>query len=186
MLLKPKEYYLCDEKDYLKKYGIIAQDVKETMPHFVYSDEDYIANIFSSAIYNDNNDIYKLISENEIFNNNIEIGDELKILLDNSYNQEIIIEDLSYHNRYKKRFAIVKRIIDTKTIEITKPLELTEIEKTRIFIYGKKVKDFLKLDYSSLYCLNIKCNQELYKIYLEQQQKLKYLNQRLLNLENYS
>ena len=186
MLLKPKEYYLCDEKDYLKKYGIIAQDVKETMPQFVYTDEDYIANIFSSAIYNDDNGIYKLISKKEIFNNNIEIGDELKILLDNSYNQEIIIEDLPYHNRYKKRFAIVKRIIDTKTIEITKPLELTEIEKTRIFIYGKKVKDFLKLDYSSLYCLNIKCNQELYKIYLEQQQKLKYLNQRLLNLENYS
>ena len=184
MLLKPKEYYLCDEKDYLKKYGIIAQDVKETMPHFVYSDEDYIANIFSSAIYNDNNDIYKLISENEIFNNNIEIGDELKILLDNSYNQEIIIEDLPYHNRYKKRFAIVKRIIDTKTIEITKPLELTEIEKTRIFIYGKKVKDFLKLDYSSLYCLNINSTQELYKKIEVQKNLITNLEERLLILEN--
>jgi len=26
MSLKPKEYYLCDENDYLKKYGIIVQD----------------------------------------------------------------------------------------------------------------------------------------------------------------
>ena len=27
MELKPKEYYLCDDKDYNKKFGVIAQDV---------------------------------------------------------------------------------------------------------------------------------------------------------------
>ena len=93
---------------------------------------------------------------------------------------------MPYHNRYKRRFAVVKEIIDEKTIEITQKLELDENEKTNLFIYGKKVNDFLKLDYSSLYTLNIKCNQELYKTYLEQQEKLISLNQRLLNLENFN
>ena len=185
MLLKPKEYYLCDEKDYLKKYGIIAQDVKEVLPEFVYTDEDYIADIFSSAIYFEENDIYKLVSDKDIYNN-IKINDEIKILLDNNFqdNQEIIIEDLPYHNRYKKRFAIVKNIIDLKTIEITLPLELTENEKTKIFIYGKKVKDFLKLDYSSLYCLNINSTQELYKKIEVQKNLITNLEERLLILEN--
>ena len=27
MLIKPKEYYLCEDKDYNKKYGIVAQDI---------------------------------------------------------------------------------------------------------------------------------------------------------------
>jgi len=53
MALKPKEYYLCDDKDYLKKYGIIAQDVanNQDLSHLVYSDVDYIANIYSRGIY---------------------------------------------------------------------------------------------------------------------------------------
>jgi len=185
LLLNPKEYYLCDEKDYLKKYGIIAQDVKSVLPDFVYTDEDYIADIFSAATYTDTDNNYLLTCENDIISN-LEINDEIKILLDNNYNynQEIIIEDLPYHNRYKKRFAIIKNIINNKIIEIKEPLELTDLEKTKIFIYGKKVKDFLKLDYSSLYTLNIKSTQELYKKIEEQQNIINSLEERLLILEN--
>jgi hypothetical protein len=190
MLIKPKEYYLCDEKDYLKKYGIIAQDVKEVLPEFVYTDTDYIANIYSYCNYLELNNSYFLNISNNNFtfnSSNIQVGDELKLLLNNNdNNKEIVIEDLPYHNRYKRRFAVVREIIDEKTIEITQKLELEENEKTNLFIYGKKVDNFLKLDYSSLYTLNIKCNQELYKTYLEQQEKLISLNQRLINLENFN
>jgi hypothetical protein len=200
MLIKPKEYYLCDEKDYLKKYGIIAQDVKEVLPEFVYTDTDYIANIYSycnySEVINSNTISYQLNINDEIntsnyFNSsNIQIGDELKLLLnnssDNNYNyiQEIIIEDLPYHNRYKKRFAVIKEIIDEKTIEITQKLELEESEKSNLFIYGKKVNNFLKLDYSSLYTLNINSTQELYKKINEQKLLIDNLEERLLILEN--
>jgi len=186
-LLQPKEYMLCDEKDYLKKYGIIAQDVKEVLPEFVYTDEDYIANIYSKCIYIkeliNNNYVYKLITEINI-SELININDELKILLDNlNNNKEIIIEDLPYHNRYKKRYVKVKSIINNYTIEITEELELLEIEKNNIFIYGKKVKDFLKLDYSSLYTLNISSTQELYKLLKEQELIIDYLEDKLNNLE---
>jgi len=186
MLLKPKEYFLCDDKDYFKKYGIIAQDVSNIIPELVYKDSDYIANIYSYCNYFILGNSYFLkINDNNNFNNII-IGDELKILLNNNneFNyKEIIIEDIPYHNRYKKRYVIIKDIIDEKTIEITQSIELDDNEKYNLFIYGKKVNDFLKLDYSSLYTLNIKCNQELYKIYLNQQEKLNNLNKRIMNLE---
>jgi hypothetical protein len=186
MLLEPKEYMLCDDKNYLKKYGIIAQDVKQTLPEFVYTDEDYIANIYTNAIYieeliNDNY-IYKLQTTIDI-SSLININDELKLLLDNNNdrNMEIIIEDLPYHNRYKKRYVIIKSIIDNYTIEITEKIECSEIEKLNIFIYGKKVNDFLKLDYSSLYSLSIASTQKLYNIYLQQRAKIIELNQYLEN-----
>jgi len=184
MLLQPKEYYICDEKDYIKKYGIIAQNTKEYFPDFIYKDEDYIANIYDIANYYEINNNNLLVFTKE--HHDITIGDELKLLFNNNiYNQEIIIENIPYHNRYKKRYIIVDNIIDSKTIKIKNRLEyLTEEEKINIFVYGKKVNDFLKLDYSSLYCLNIKCNQELYKKYIEQQNKLLNLKERILKLES--
>ena len=51
MLLKPKEYYLCDDKDYNKKFGIIAQDVEIDFPELIFTDKEYIANIYSYATY---------------------------------------------------------------------------------------------------------------------------------------
>jgi len=191
MYLKPKEYYLCDEKDYLKKYGIIAQDVYSNLElnHLVYKDEDYIANIYTKAIYLETIDEDKtkiLLITNEIISDKIKVNDELKILLDNMNidNKEIIIEETPYHNRYKKRYAKVKAIINDYTIEIYDKIELSEIEKENIFIYGKKVDDFNKLDYSSLYSLNIACSQELYKLVQQQKLKIEELEQRIINLEN--
>jgi Chaperone of endosialidase len=182
MTLKPKEYYLCDDKDYLKKYGIIAQDVKQVIPELVYTDTDYIANIYSKCNYSyeiENNRNLLLLPLSSSLTSNININDELKLLLDNNdgNNQEIIIEDLPYHNRYKKRYVKVKEIIDERTIEIYEKLELTEIEKENLFIYGKKTNDFLKLDYSSIYTLNVASTQELFKIIEEQ-------NKKISNLEN--
>jgi len=185
MIIKPKEYFLCDDKDYLKKYGIIAQDVKETIPEFVYSDTEYIANIYMKGYYKNENNVITIITEKDIDDNQIKINDEIKILLDNNdkNNQEFIIEDLPYNNRYKKRFIKVKNIIDKRTIEIYEPLELTNIEKDNLFIYGKKTNDFLKLDYNSIYSLNIAGTQELYKLLLEMENIFIIQNKQIEELE---
>ena len=185
MLLKPKEYYLCDEKDYLKKYGIIAQEVNENIDlnHLVYNDEDYIANIYLYASYVKEDNIYKLITNSTIINK-INVDDELKLLLNNTDNIEIIIEDSPYHNRYKKRYVKVKSIINETTFEIYEDIELNINEINNIFIYGKKVQDFKKLDYSSLYSLNIKATQELYKLIQHQQSIIENLQLRIIELEN--
>ena len=185
MLLKPKEYYLCDEKDYLKKYGIIAQDVNNNpdLSHLVFNDEDYIANIYLYASYINEDGIYKLVANSSIINK-INVDDELKLLLNNTNNIEIIIEDSPYHNRYKKRYVKVKSIINETSFEIYEDIELTFNERTNIFIYGKKVDDFKKLDYSSLYSLNIKATQELYKLIQHQQTIIENLKTRIIELEN--
>jgi len=185
MLLKPKEYYLCDEKDYLKKYGIIAQDINnnQDLNHLVYNDEDYIANIYLYASYINEDGLYILVANSSIINK-INIDDELKLLLNNTNNIEIIIEDSPYNNRYKKRYVKVKSIINDTSFEIYENIELTLNERTNIFIYGKKVNDFKKLDYSSLYSLNIKATQELYKLIQHQQTIIENLKIRIIQLEN--
>jgi len=165
--LKPKQYYLCSDKDYEKKYGIIAQDVEKDLQEFVFTDTEYIANIYSYAKYDN-----KIITFNKDISKLINIDDELKIVLDNNdkNNLEIVIDDTPYNNRYKKRYVKVLNVIDEYSIEID-----IEIPETDIFVYGKKVNDFKKLDYDSLYCLNIKATQELHKIIIQQQEQINYL-----------
>jgi hypothetical protein len=164
MLLQPKEYMLCDDKNYLKKYGIIAQDVKQTLPEFVYTDEDYIANIYTNAIYSDDNNIYKLQITKDI-SNLISIHDELKILLDNNDNSniEIIIEDLPYHNRYKKRFVIVKSIIDNLKKAYSEAAEGSE-EKAdalkKLTAAENKLSDAVKKNEKETELLGLKVEEE--------------------------
>ena len=176
--LQPKEYYLCDDKDYLKKYGLIAQNISNNpnLNHLVYNDTDFIANIYSNGTYNN----YIIISDISIINK-ININDEIKLIIseNNINNTEIIIDDLLYYNRYKKRYCKVKKIIDNYSFEIFEHLNLPT---SNLFIYGKKVNDFNKLDYSSLYSLNIAGNQEIYKLIQSNNQKLSNLELRLNKL----
>ena len=51
MSLKPKQYNLCDDKDYLLKYGLIAQEVEKVFPGFVINDKEYIPNIYCNGVY---------------------------------------------------------------------------------------------------------------------------------------
>ncbi len=51
MLLKPKQYMLCDDKDYNKKFCIIAQDVEKDYPELILTATEYIANIYDHATY---------------------------------------------------------------------------------------------------------------------------------------
>ena len=169
MLLKPKQYYLCDNKDYTKKFGVIAQDVEIDFPELIYTDTEYIANIYSYATYDN-----FIITFDKDITNLINIDDELKIVLDNNdkNNLEIVLDDTPYNNRNKKRYCKVIEIIDNYSFKID-----IELKETNVFIFGKKVNDFKKLDYQSLYCLNIAATQELYNI-------IQQLQNRILILES--
>ena len=176
MELKPKEYYLCDDKDYNKKFGIIAQDVEKVFPELIHTENNYIANIYSYATY----DNYIITLDKDI-SNLINIDDELKIILDNSDKNslEIVIDDTPYYNRYKRRFVKVVEIINNHSFKID-----IELKEVHIFIYGKKVEDFKRLDYESLYCLNIAGTQELYKLIQQQNIIIQDLQNRISILEN--
>ena len=98
MLLKPKQYNLCDDKHYLLKYGLIPQEVEKVLPGFVVDDEEYIANIYCNGIY-----INKIIASSKNINGLLNINDELKLVLDNkTEDKEFIIEETTYHKRYKR------------------------------------------------------------------------------------
>ncbi len=105
MTLKPKEYYLCDEKNYNIKIGIIAQDIEKLLPELVHTNTDTnnadcIANIYCEALSIPND----IITLDKDITDLVNIDDELKILLD--YNDksklEIIIDDTPYNNKDKK------------------------------------------------------------------------------------
>ena len=174
MELKPKEYFLCDEKDYNKKFGIIAQDVEKVFPELIHTEKDYVANIYSYAKYENG-----IITLDKDITELINIDDELKIILDNNDkdNLEIVIDDTPYNNRYKRRFVKVVEIIDNHSFKIDIDLAINDI-----FIYGKKVDDFKRLDYESLYCLNIAGTQELYKIIQSQEERIRILEEKLNQL----
>ena len=167
MKLKPKEYYLCDDRDYNKKYGVIAQDVEIDFPELIFTDTEYIANIYSYATYDN-----FIITFDKDITDLIQLDDELKIVLDNNdkNNLEIVLDDTPYNNRYKKRYCKVIEIVDNYSFKID-----IELKEENVFVFGKKVNDFKKLDYQSLYCLNISATQELYKIIKELQARIEVL-----------
>jgi hypothetical protein len=76
---------------------------------------------------------------------------------------------------FKRLLAAEKviEIINNYSFRIDK--ELKENENEKLFIYGKKVNDFKRLDYESLYCLNIAATQELYKIINDLQKRIEIL-----------
>jgi hypothetical protein len=133
----------------------------------VYTDTEYIANIYSYATY----DNFTITFDKDI-TDLINIDDELKILLDNNdkNNLEIVLDDTPYNNRYKRKYCKVVEIIDNYSFRID-----IELKETNVFVFGKKVNDFKKLDYQSLYCLNIAATQELYNIIKQLENRISIL-----------
>ena len=55
-----------------------------------------------------------------------------------------------------------------------------DIPAIEVFVYGQKVHGLKKLDYQSLYCLNISATYELYKVIQKQQVHIIHNCQRFL------
>ena len=108
------------------------------------------------------------------------IGPDELIYNNDGEHKEFAIDDTPYKNRYKYRYVKVILIIDDYSFEIENELNLNE----DFLIYGKKVNDFKKLDYESLYNLNIAATQQLYKLIQNLQETNNELMNRITELEN--
>ena len=172
--LKPKEFILLDDKDEIFKFGLISQQVKEVFPQLVSNDNNYIANIFIMGTYDN-----KIITISKNISNIIKVGDKIKIILDNNENKEFLLDKDDYYNRNKKRFAIIKKIINEYSFEVEDEIQLNN--NNEVFIYGTYTTDFNKLDYKSIFSLNVAATQELYKEHLQ----LKEEHDELKNKFNY-
>jgi hypothetical protein len=170
--LKPKTFDVIDDKDIRYQYGFIAQDIEEIpeLKKLVFTEPNYIANVNAYATLK--NDI---ITANDDLTDKIAVGDELKFVSDNKdkENQEFVLDDTPYHNRYKRRYAKVTEIISPTEFKVD--CEINKFCNDQFLIYGKKVEDAKSLDYNSFIALNTKAIQELYKIIQEQQEQINLL-----------
>ena len=156
LLIQPKTYKYID---YIQKgdktvYGFIAQQIKEVIPEAVSIQEEIIPNIYSIGI-NNNNTITFNNSNNVILNNN----DEIDIF--NSYGKK---------NTYK-----ILNVVNENTFTVDK-----EIETNDVFIYGKKINDFHTISKEYIFTLNVCATQELYKLITKLQERVEYLENKLI------
>jgi hypothetical protein len=142
----------------------------------VFTEPDYIANVNTYAKrVNDGEGC--IITANDDLTGKIEIGDELKLVSDNSNkdNQEFILDATPYHNRYKRRYAKVTEIISPTQFKVDCDINSLCCNDDEFLIYGKKVDDAKSLDYNSFIALNTRAIQELYKIIQQQQEQINLL-----------
>lgn len=140
--LKVTHYQYIDtiSKSNLPKYGFIAQEVEKVLPEAVTKiGTEYIPDMFCLAT--------KIILD--------ESKHELQITLPtaHSYQKGDIIKIITG----KEHFKTVSQIIDSQTIAVENWLEKTD----KVFIFGKKVKDFRTVDYDRIFTLGISAIQEL-------------------------
>ena len=178
--LQPKSFNLLDDKDANFKYGFIAQEVEQipSLSNLVFTTTDYIANINSLATHSNINGNITLITSSNSIRDLIDVNDEIKLVFDNASNQEFVIDDTPYKNRYKRRYANVVEIVDDNSFIIDNPINIDITDP--FLLYGKKVDDFKQVDYQSLFSLSISSIQELYKIIQSQQKQIDYLTSNLV------
>ena len=178
MKLKPKKFNILNDKDKRYQYGFISQDIEPEIPDIIYNENHYIANIYDYGNIND-----KIITMKKNINGLIDVGDELKIILDNDDdNKEYLLNATYEYNLYKKRFVKVINIIDDYTFEVDNTINITEnkpdvdaIKADEIFVYGKFVDDFRTLKHNSIISINVKATQELYDIIQELRSRIEIL-----------
>jgi hypothetical protein len=119
--------------------GFIAQEVKETYPEAVKMNEDFIPNVFALANKAQLADGKMTISMEK--NHEFAVGDEVKLMLEKG----------------EKTFKVA-----AVPAENTFAIDWNEMAvPDKIFVYGKKVKDFHAVDYDRIFTLNVSATQEL-------------------------
>ena len=155
--------------------GFIAQQVKNVFPISVHTNDDIIPNEMRyindyswNTIYSD---MYNNVSETIIYDENNKPLNRLKYKLtihdldDNSGNtlhRFYVSQDLSGKKHDK----------EIKSLEDDPKSFIFDQSWNNVFLYGKEVKDFLKLDKNKLFTLNFSATKEIDRIQQLEQTKL--------------
>lgn len=146
-------------KDFVKNGNsihkkLIAQNIKEVLPSAVTESIDFIPNIYSltkSLKINDGFVRIELLDVSDLSN-----GDLLKI---SDEKENICISEIFD--------------IDYKNNTLSLKIDDSLIVKDKLFVYGKRINDFLLVDYESVFSLNLSATQKLIKLVDELSDKIK-------------
>jgi len=156
MGLKPKKYKMIDDRlhgnDY--RYGFIAEELEEVLPHAVQSHEQLIPNIYDDATII-NNDTIEITKD-------LEIGVEYTIYNSNEYDK--------VETEYKMN---ILEILGNNLYRVD--LDMSTMYGGSIFIYGKIDNDVKQLKKDNLFPILTSSVQELHSMIQNQQTQINQL-----------
>jgi hypothetical protein len=126
------------EKGTAFRKGFIAQEVKETFPEAVTTAPDFIPDVYALSTHTRFAAGQMTISLEK--NHGFAVGDEVKLIMPEGEKKVIVAATPS-----ENAFAVA----------------WDEAAAEKIFVYGKKVKDFHTVDYDRIFTLNVSATQEL-------------------------
>ena len=161
LALKPKKYKYKDThtRGDNMAYGFIAQEVEEVVPDLVKTTPDAIPNLY-----------YEVICDEDI----ITIPDDKDYI--GIVGTKLSIND--YHGAGNE--VTITEYINDKQFKID-----TTISTTQCFLVGEFVSDFKKLNKCGIHALSVSSIQELYKIIMQQQEKINELEAKINMLINH-
>ena len=164
LALQPKKYEYIDKISRGDKtvIGFIAQQVREIIPEAIQIDKKIIANVLQWCNY-DAGKIFINIDD-------IKIGTKINI----RYNDKI--NDGDNGDTFK-----IKAIHDDY-VELDDEDGMIKIPDNmdRVYVFGYEINDFHYLDKNAIYTHNVSATQELYKIIMEQENRISKLEEILV------
>jgi len=156
LTIEPKIYNYIDEieRGTNKVYGFIAQQIKEVIPEAVSIQKEIIPNIYQLCEYTSNG-IYFENTSNISFSSNLDID-----IISQEGRQTYKVQE--YSSNY---------------IKLDKEIENT----SNVFVYGTKVDDFCSLNKDYIFTLNVCATQELHRMIQRQEERIKQLENIILN-----
>jgi len=144
MHIKITDYKYIDEVSNGNKQQkkLIAQELKEIYPDAVNENEGIIPSVYETARSVEISGQSTIISTSKA--HGFKTGDMVKLLLGKGTERIVSVTVIDEH-----RFSVDESIND------------------KVFVYGKKVKDLLNVDYDAVSMLNVSATQELYKMIIE-------------------
>jgi len=162
--LQITDYSMKDKVRYGNRFfkKVIAQEVEKIYPQIISKHTDFIPNVFQQ--------VDKIEKTNEgirlTFINKHNISNTAKRI------QLVIAEQTGL-----QPFDIVSIPSATQVI-----IKATDLKAAKVFAYGEEVDDFRTVDYEGLTTLNISATQELSKLIIEQNKKIKTLEEAISKL----
>jgi hypothetical protein len=164
--LEPKKYIKLVDRDKIKEYGFIAQDIQSIIPEVVYDEPYYIADVYEDCKYNNETKIFNSTKDQSLI---LKVGTKIKIVLD-KMDGEVDINNMK--SKWCHVETEIAEVIDEFTFKIKDDIDIKE---TEIFIYGTLKEDFKTIDYKSLHAISIQAIKDLHKIIQDLQNRISIL-----------